>query len=271
MKKMTFLAALLLAVPVQADTTKGKPVTVPFKILKTGHMTVEVKVNGKGPYTLIFDTGAPITLLNNKIAKETGLLKDAPAPLIPLFGSVGEVKVKTLSVGPQTVKDCDAIVMDHPTVAAISKAFGPIDGIVGFPFFARFRMTLDYQAKTLTLVPSGFKPPNVMAAMQSALLGGLGGGGGPQVITTSVKLGISVAKGTEDAGVTIRKVLPNSPAARAGLKKGDQLLTLDGRWTDSVADTYTAASMIKPGETVKVKIKRGDREMTMTMTPSAGF
>ena len=45
------------------------------------------------------------------------------------------------------------MVMDHPTVEAISKTVGPIDGIVGFPFFARYRMTLDYQAKKLTFVP----------------------------------------------------------------------------------------------------------------------
>ena len=33
-------------------------------------MVVNVKINGKGPYRLIFDTGAPFTLINNKIAKE---------------------------------------------------------------------------------------------------------------------------------------------------------------------------------------------------------
>ncbi len=77
----------------------AKPVTVPFDLLKSGHMTVKVKVNGKGPYTLIFDTGAPITLLNNKIAREAELLKDADRPLFALFGAGGEVKVKDLQVG----------------------------------------------------------------------------------------------------------------------------------------------------------------------------
>src|SRR3954463_14733071 len=81
------------------------PVTVPFELLKTGHMAVMVKVNGKGPYRLIFDTGAPITLLNNKIAKEAGLLKDVPRPLFTLFGSMGEVKVKALQVGGQNAED----------------------------------------------------------------------------------------------------------------------------------------------------------------------
>ena len=148
----------------------AQPVVVPFELLPSGHMAVMVKVNGKGPYRLIFDTGAPITLLDNKVAKAAGLLKDVPEPLFSLFGSRGEVKVKELQVGDQKVPNMTAIVMDHPTVQAISKAFekklgGPIDGIVGFPFFSRFKMTLDYQAKTVTLVPNGFKPPDVMKAM----------------------------------------------------------------------------------------------------------
>src|SRR5262249_457786 len=46
-----------------------KTVTVPFELLKTQHMVVEAKINGKGPYRLIFDTGAPVNLLNNKVAK----------------------------------------------------------------------------------------------------------------------------------------------------------------------------------------------------------
>src|SRR5207248_8221 len=110
------------------EAPAAKPVTVAFDLLKTGHMTVMVKVNGKGPYRLIFDTGAPITLLNNKIAREAGLLKGMPPPLFSLFGSVGDVKVKSLEVGVggQKAEDVAAVVMDHPTVEAISKAFGPI-------------------------------------------------------------------------------------------------------------------------------------------------
>src|SRR5688572_16158117 len=129
------LAAALLAAPARADapaekmTVKG---VVPFEILKTGHMTVMVKVNGRGPYKLIFDTGAPINLLNNKIAREAGLLRGVPRPPIALFGSAGDVKVRELEVGGQKVRDVPAVVMDHLTVAAISRALGPIDGIVGF-------------------------------------------------------------------------------------------------------------------------------------------
>src|SRR5262245_47470876 len=71
------------------EALETKPVTVPFGLLKTQHMTVEVKINGKGPYRLIFDTGAPVTLINNKVAKEAGVLpKNFKQPLFAIFGSM---------------------------------------------------------------------------------------------------------------------------------------------------------------------------------------
>src|SRR5207244_3719890 len=99
-KTLLVLAALFLGLtpaikadppPVAKPLDKSKAVVVPFEVLPSGHITVQVKVNGKGPYKLIFDTGAPITLMNNKVAKEAGLLKGVTRPLISLFGAMGDV------------------------------------------------------------------------------------------------------------------------------------------------------------------------------------
>jgi hypothetical protein len=258
-------------VPLPPAKAADKPVVVPFELLKTGHMTVMVKINGKGPYKLIFDTGAPITLLNNKIAKEAGLLKDMPRPAFALFGSMGEVKVRALEVGEQLAENVAAVVMDHPTVEAISRAFGPIDGIVGFPFFARYKMTLDYQAKTVTFVPSGFKPPDVMKGLMSAMMGD--SGSEPKVVAPAAQWGILAHKeaGDDEAGVTVQEVLAGSAAAAAGVKAGDRLLTLDGRWTDSLVDLYTAASYVKAGTTVALVVRRGGKEVELKVKPAAGL
>jgi membrane-associated protease RseP (regulator of RpoE activity) len=276
-KRILFSLALLLAsltAAVRADAPKAT--VVPFELLPSGHMAVMVKVNGKGPYRLIFDTGAPITLLDNKVAKAAGLLKDTPEPLFSLFGSKGEVKVKELQVGDQKVSDMTAIVMDHPTVEAISKAFekklgGPINGIVGFPFFSRFTMTLDYQTKTVTLLPNGFKPPDVMKAMMTAIMASASDE--PKMLAPAAQWGMIAAKeaGDKEDGVTIKSVLPNSPAAAAGLKDGDRLLTLDGRWTDSLVDLYTAAGYVKPGATAPVVIRRDGKELKFKVKPAAGM
>ncbi len=284
MKRLLLAPALLfvLAGPaVHADAPPKidapvKAVVVPFDLLPSGHMAVMAKVNGEGPYRLIFDTGAPILLLDNKVANAAGLLKDVPAPLFTVFGSRGEVKVKELQVGDEAVKDLTAIVMDHPTVQAISDAFekklgGPIDGIVGYPFFARFKMTLDYQAKTVTLVPNGYNPPNVMEAMMTAILAS--SSDEPKVLAPAAEWGVVAEKDAKDAeaGVNVKTVLAGSPAEAAGLKAGDRVLTVDGRWTDTLVDLYTAAGYVKPGATVPVVVQRDGKEKTLKVKPASGL
>jgi hypothetical protein len=259
------------------DKEKAKPVVVPFELLPSGHMTVMVKLNGKGPYKLIFDTGAPTLLINNRIAKEADLLKDAEKPLIAPFGSKGEVKVKILEVGDQKAENIPAMIMDHPTVEAISTAFkkdaGVIDGIVGFPFFARYKMTLDYRAKTMTFVPNGYNPPNVTEAMQKELMERFSKGETVKILAPAAQWGMICEKGEkdEDAGVVVKDVLPDSAVAKAGLKKGDRVLTIDGRWTDSLPDLYTAAGYVKPGKMAPVVIKRDGKEMELQVKPTSGF
>ncbi len=276
---LLFIPSLHADAPKEKDTDKekAKPVVVPFETLPSGHMTVMVKLNGKGPYKLIFDTGAPTLLINNKIAKDADLLKDAQKPLIAPFGSMGEVKVKTLEVGEQKAENVPAMIMDHPTVAAISDAFkkdsGEIDGIVGFPFFARFKMTLDYRAKTMTFVPNGYNPPNVTEAMQKELMERFTKGDTVKILAPAAQWGMICEKAEKDKddGVVVKDVLPGSAAAKAGLKEGDRILTIDGRWTDSLADLYTAAGCVKPGKTAPVVIQRDGKEKELQVTPRSGF
>ncbi len=266
------LTLLLALVPPARAETPPQPITVPFELLRTGHMTVMVKVNGKGPFRLIFDTGAPITLLNNKVARQAGLLSALPSsPLASLLGGAVQAQVRELQVGEQKASKVDAVVMDHPTVEAISRALGPIEGIVGFPFFARFRMTLDYQAKTLTFVPNGYKPPDVMRGLMVALMSG--SDEGPRVVAPAGLWGIVAHKteGDDEAGVTIQEVLSGSAAASAGLKSGDRLLTLDDRWTDTLTDLYAAASHVKPGMAAPVRVRRDGKEIVLHVKPAAGL
>src|SRR5262249_27218755 len=144
MKPLLYVLALLLlsAGPVAADTepkADATPVTVPFELLPTKHMAVMVKVNGKGPYRVIFDTGAPVTLFSTKVAKESGLIARDAGPGFGLFGAAQQVPVKELEVGDLKAEGAKAVVLDHPLVEAMAKDLGPLEGIVGFPFFARYK------------------------------------------------------------------------------------------------------------------------------------
>ncbi len=52
---------------------------------------------------------------------------------------------------------------------------------------------------------------------------------------------------------------------------GDRLLTLDSRWTDSVADTFLAATTVKPGKVVTLVVSRDGKEVKLTVTPGKGL
>ena len=78
------------------------------------------------------------------------------------------------------------------------------------------------------------------------------------------------AHGLDSQGVPIVKVLDGSPASVAGLKSGDLLCTVDGRWITSIADVYHAAAKVTPGRKIDVVINRDGKELTLSVTPSDG-
>jgi hypothetical protein len=270
---MMLAAGVLLMIPAwsRADAP-AKPARVPFELLASKHMAVNVKINGKGPYRLIFDTGAPITLLSNKAAKEAGVLpKDARPPLFAVFGSMGQFPIQTLEVEGLKADKVNTIVMDHPAVTALSRALGPIEGIVGFPFFARYTMTIDYQAKEMTFVPNGYEPADILETLTATLM--TRQKPPPQVLAPAGAWGLVVSKegDDEDAGVRVDRVRPGSAAAQAGIRPGDRLLTIAGRWTDSVQDCYRAADSVPANTAAPVAIRREGKEMRTTVTPRRGL
>jgi hypothetical protein len=277
MKFVATIASSLLVLLVglreaRADDDKPKPITVPFELLKTQHMTVQVRINGKGPYRVIFDTGAPATLINNKVAKETGVLpKDFRPPLFAFFGSMGQFKMKSLEVGDAKIENANTMVMDHPTVAAISNALGPIEGIVGFNFFAKYKMTIDYQAKVMTFVPTNYQPKDMLDNLMKILMDGQKQQS--KVLAPGGLVGIKVDKGETDnePGVIVKTVFADSPAARAGFKEGDRLLVLDDRWTDTPTDCYAAAARISAGSSVHAVVARDGKKMNLTLQPRPGI
>src|SRR5262245_6317761 len=70
--------------------------------------------------------------------------------------------------------------------------------------------------------------------------------------------------GSKDAkGVLINEVMPESPAAKAGLKPGDILLEFDGRPMEGPGDLQRAVGFFSPDRSAKVKIWRDQAEKTL--------
>jgi hypothetical protein len=254
----------------KTDNPKTKAI-VPFQILSTNHMLVEARINGKGPFHLIFDLGAPITLLSNRASEASGVVKpDAPRSF--LFGMRGEAEVSKLEVGALSVTKLPVIVLDHPVLKALGEVTNrQIDGLMGFTFFARYKTTIDYQAHQMTFEPIDYQVRDLLKELPDRLMG-------PKVarhrvLAPSGMWGLRLGEpkgGLDSPAVPIVKVYDGSPADRAGLKAGDVMITLDGRWTTSIADVYHAAAEVVPGHKVNVVIQRDGKEMTVTVAPADG-
>jgi hypothetical protein len=264
-----------VAAPVWAEEKPSatQPVKVPIEILKSKHIAVQVKVNGKGPFRLIFDTGAPAMLVSTRLAREAEVIpKNTKKSPFGIFGGRPE-KMKTMEIGDLKVENVPAMVMDHPLVEIMSSILGPIDGIVGYPFWGRYRMTVDYQAKEMTFVPVNYKPEDIMQTLMNTMMLRMDGNNAPTILSPKAQWGFTAGKDSDDeeSGVLVREVLKDSAVDKAGLKRDDRVLTLDGRWTDTVVDLFEAAGHVSPGATVPLKIKRDGKEMTLKVTPVSGL
>jgi serine protease Do len=68
------------------------------------------------------------------------------------------------------------------------------------------------------------------------------------------------------AGVRLRGVVPGSPAARAGLQPGDQILRARGRALRNVFDWEAVRLTLRVGESVPLVVRRNGRDMTLNVT-----
>ena len=71
------------------------------------------------------------------------------------------------------------------------------------------------------------------------------------------------------AGITVRHVLADSPAAKAGLKVGDRIVTLDGKPVASREVLAEQIGSLAPGGKAKLEIRRGEEAKTLDVTFAA--
>jgi len=135
----------------------GKTVTtVPFDLINN-HIYVDVKLDGRGPYRLLCDTGG-VNVVTPRLARELGLATEGA-----LQGrGTGEksedlalAKVRTLEVGDARLNDQVFYIFDVGSLSDVEGA--PVLGLIGYEVFKRFVVSIDYAHRTLRLtVPAAF-------------------------------------------------------------------------------------------------------------------
>ncbi|MBI3512380.1 MAG: M20/M25/M40 family metallo-hydrolase [Bacteroidetes bacterium] len=84
--------------------------------------------------------------------------------------------------------------------------------------------------------------------------------------TYKVRMGVMPDYTFEGAGMRVDGVTDGKPAAIAGLKQGDIITQIGDFPVGSVNDYMKALGNFKVGDSTKVKVKRGDQELTLNVT-----
>jgi len=122
-----------------------------------------VRVNDRGPFDFILDTGAGTSLLSSELAKQLGvtILGSKEGQSAGGKVSVSLAKVDSLAVGETKVDDVDVGIVD---LAHIGKTIGAkIDGDLGYNFLKQFRITISYRDGEI-----GFEDPKRIESFREA-------------------------------------------------------------------------------------------------------
>jgi len=114
--------------------------TVPLRLIMQDRATVEVMVNGRGPYVFAIETGAPIVLVTERLAIGLHLPADNPS------------SVDSLRIG-------DLVLRDLP-VATVPEFLPGVDGLLGLTAYGDLLLTVDYPALSVRFERGALAEPN---------------------------------------------------------------------------------------------------------------
>jgi hypothetical protein len=271
------LIGLVLAGPASAQELKAQPQPVPYRLTDTQHVMVRIKINGKGPYNFIVDTGAPIVIIATPVAKKLGLETDAKGWTIvdklELEGGLSQSKFKCLVTTPFQLEG-----MNGMGLAGLE-----LHGILGYTLLARYRMEFDFTKDKLNWTALDFKPPPPQALpgkgnptagleMMGGILKMLGALSGMKLPAPPVPrgfVGLELAD-TKD-GVEIKRVLAKGPAADSGIMSGDRLIAIGGKEIKTFEEAQKQTARVLSGQEVRLTILRDGDKKDVKITAGEGL
>ena len=278
--------ALCAATATAADPKPKGETLVPYTLSPTKHVIVRVKLNGKGPYNFIMDTGAPPVLLLKKVAKELGVKAD----------DAGWVELDKFEFeGGLVVPDVRTRVTDLPQAVgmnAMGLAGVELHGVIGYEVLARFKITYDFTSDKLKMSKLDYNLKRLQALGRGDSQGSLDAAG-PFMKLIAGLVGISpdftvaprgnlgLLTDSDKQTVTVTEVLDGSPAAKAGFQKGDAIKAIAlGKPTggfrnpqdiDVPNDMPRILRLVIPGQKAKITVARGGKSQTLTVTFGKGL
>ncbi len=127
-------------------------VTVPLEI-QDGHLFVRVRIDGKGPFRMLLDSGS-INVLLPDIARTLQLLPDVASA----GSDVNVVRAKRLDIGGVLIAKPAFATIDLKAFLQRVEGVDDVAGVIGTEIFKRMPVTIDYDRAQLVLHrPATFK------------------------------------------------------------------------------------------------------------------
>ncbi len=253
----------------------GKPVAVPYRLTDTHHVMVRAKINGKGPFNFIVDTGCPVLIVSAPVGKKLGLNADAKGwtmlDKLEFEGGLTQEKIKCRVETPFQIEGMNS--MGLPGVE--------LHGMLGYTVIAKYKMEFDFKNDQMRWTPLAFDPPppaplggkpppglEAMGGLMKLLSALVGLKAAPPPVQRGF-FGFEVAE--KDGTVTVKHVLARSPAAEAGLMPGDRIDAVEGDEITNAADLFSRAAKLTPGRPLELTVTRGTDQQTLKITAGNGL
>jgi hypothetical protein len=108
-------------------------------------LTVEVRVNGRGPYQFVVDSGADTSVVGLRIARDLQLPLGTPVILNNMTDRniVDRVKVDELTLGPSTIRDLQLPALREQDIGGA--------GMIGIDALIRQRLMMDFEKRLIKI------------------------------------------------------------------------------------------------------------------------
>lgn len=266
-----------LAVVPAAAAEPRRPIEVPYRLTDTLHVLVRAKINGRGPYNFILDTGAPAVFVADEVGRELGLARDARGwAVLDAFEIEGGALLKNQRVRVETPFQLEGM-------NGLGLAGAKLHGMIGYNVLARFRVELDFTRDKMTWTPLDYRPPppqgleghggapgglDALGAVLRVIGTFLGKQPDRSVVLRGL-LGVEVADA--DGSVRIGNVLAGSPAAKAGLRPDDRITRAQEKSVASTDDFFRAISRLGAGQVARIQVRRGSDTQDYAIPLAEGF
>ncbi|MCK5124919.1 MAG: retropepsin-like domain-containing protein [candidate division Zixibacteria bacterium] len=123
---------------------------IPFEQVNR-HIYLDAKINGLGPFKFLLDSGAGKSLISKRVAESLNVHStgDIPVRGIGGFGNISFGKIDSISLGQLSLYQKNTVIADLS--AFTGGPTGRLDGILGFDFFVRLPLAIDFNRQELTL------------------------------------------------------------------------------------------------------------------------